>query len=396
MSEAAQIRPSDSLLYSDQLFRVLGGDAMQILRCGICMEFFDVPIVLPCGHTFCLHCLTEMCKHASRNCVLSPLKDLRIGCPNCRVLIYVSPILERNVTCNFIIQSLIECLRSRVGGKRQNIGVNTDEVRVGSKIRTVNDLEMERVIKEVDRMTDALGKHNVIDNAYFEIDEIRRQHLAQHAQMQMQDEEQIQHKTRNQARYIQKCPKQLRLQQQPFCQQQQQQQAQQCQRSFSWEDFNNHFTTMTPSSSFHHQQSQQPNFKPHSKFQPQQQQQQPIQPPPPPQQQPPSQFQLRVQTQQQQQPQLQQQSQLQQQTQLQQQQPQLQHQQPQLQQVWANWPKISKMAMVLPLQQCPDIGLRPGALGQADIPPGHSSRLDNDPAVMSYSYKASIHPMANK
>ncbi|CAG5120169.1 unnamed protein product [Candidula unifasciata] len=272
MSEAAQIRPSDSLLYSDQLFRVLGGDAMQILRCGICMEFFDVPIVLPCGHTFCLHCLTEMCKHASRNCVLSPLKDLRIGCPNCRVLIYVSPILERNVTCNFIIQSLIECLRSRAGGKRQNIGVNTDEVRVGSRIRTVNDLEMERVIKEVDRMTDALGKRNVIDNAYFEIDEIRRQYLAQQAQVQGEDEEQLQNKSRNQARSIQQCPKQLRLQQQPFYQQQQ------CQRSFNWEDLNGQFKT-TPASSFHHQQPQQPNFKLHSKFQLQQQlqpQQQPM------------------------------------------------------------------------------------------------------------------------
>lgn len=28
-------------------------------------------------------------------------------------------------------------------------------------------------------MTEAVGRHNVLDNAYFEVDDIRRQHLAE-------------------------------------------------------------------------------------------------------------------------------------------------------------------------------------------------------------------------
>ncbi|XP_005093495.1 alpha-protein kinase 1 [Aplysia californica] len=180
MSETAQTLSSpDNLLQSDLLLRVLGGDAMQILRCGICMEFFDIPIVLPCGHTFCLHCLTEMCRHASRNCVLSPLKDLRIGCPNCRVLIYASPILERNVTCNFIIQSLLECLRVRKYGTPVTQGVNTEEVRLSGKKRALTDLELSRVTSDVDRLLTSLSRNSVLDNACLEVEEIRRQHLTQ-------------------------------------------------------------------------------------------------------------------------------------------------------------------------------------------------------------------------
>ncbi|KAH9518927.1 hypothetical protein Btru_008672 [Bulinus truncatus] len=346
MSETVPSRPSDCLLYSDQLFRVLGGDAMQILRCGICMEFFDVPIVLPCGHTFCLQCLTEMCKHASRNCVLSPLKDLRIGCPNCRVLIYASPILERNVTCNFIIQSFLECLRSREGGKRLNTGVNTDEVRVGPKVHAVSDIEVEKVIKEVDRLSDSLGKRNVLDNAYFEIDEIRRQHHAEEARRQEEEEDQQKQKSWISRSIPPVMSTQLRVQQQqhqqqplpPFLQPQNQSRP----RPYCWD---NQPLTLTPHSPFYYQAGLQP---------------QPTQYPPQPQQQ-----------------------------------QQYVHQQTQ-QQFQTNMSRISKMATVLPLQRCPDFGHFSSSVGQFDIHGGHPSRLDNDPAIMSYSYKAAINSSGNK
>lgn len=157
---------------------------------------------------------------------------------------------------------------------------------------------------------------------------------------------------RNQSRSIQPYQFQLRPQQQAFYQQQQQQ-VQYCPRSFSWEDFNSHIKTMTPPSSY----QQQPSLKQHFKFQQPQLQQT-------------SQFQLRVQPQQQ-----------------------PQAQQPQVQ---SNLSKISKMATVLPLQRCPDVGQFSGSLGQLDLSSGHSSRLDNDPAIMSYSYKAAINTMASK
>lgn len=168
-----------SLLQSDAFHRIFGGDAMQALRCGICMEFFEVPIVLPCGHTFCLHCLTELCRQAMQTTTPTcPIQETRIGCPHCRVLIYASPILDRNVTCNFVIQSLIESLKERKAESRLNKAVNTDEARIGTKIRLVGDLEIDRIVQEVDRLSDAIGKRSVLDMAYFEVDQIRREHLA--------------------------------------------------------------------------------------------------------------------------------------------------------------------------------------------------------------------------
>ncbi|GFR94823.1 hypothetical protein ElyMa_006259100 [Elysia marginata] len=172
------VEKESSLLQSETLFRICGGDFMQALRCGICMEFFEVPIVLPCGHTFCLHCLTELCRQAMQTTIPTcSVQEARIGCPNCKVLIYASPILDRNVTCNFVIQSVIENLKGRKLETRVNKAVNTDEARVGSKIRLVGDLELERISQEVDRLSEAIGKRSVLDLAYFEVDQIRRQHL---------------------------------------------------------------------------------------------------------------------------------------------------------------------------------------------------------------------------
>ena len=43
------------------------------LKCSICLEFYFDPHVLPCLHTFCLHCLEPL------------VKDGTISCPQCRV-----------------------------------------------------------------------------------------------------------------------------------------------------------------------------------------------------------------------------------------------------------------------------------------------------------------------
>ena len=43
------------------------------LKCSICLEFYFDPRVLPCLHTFCLHCLEPL------------VKDGTISCPQCRV-----------------------------------------------------------------------------------------------------------------------------------------------------------------------------------------------------------------------------------------------------------------------------------------------------------------------
>ncbi|KAL8559207.1 hypothetical protein ACOMHN_048454 [Nucella lapillus] len=46
--------PGFSVLHSPSLRSLVGEECLQMLRCSICTEFFNIPIVLPCGHTFCL------------------------------------------------------------------------------------------------------------------------------------------------------------------------------------------------------------------------------------------------------------------------------------------------------------------------------------------------------
>lgn len=170
------ILPATSVLYSQALRSLMGGECLQILRCSICMEFFNIPIVLPCGHTFCLQCLTEMCRHATQNRAQNPLKDLLIGCPNCRVQIFAKPILERNVTCNFIIQSLIDMLRNRRTPISNDACVNTDRSVVGTPVRSVNPEVLCGVLKDVDRLTSTLASRSIVDDAFFEIESLRRQY----------------------------------------------------------------------------------------------------------------------------------------------------------------------------------------------------------------------------
>ncbi|XP_061433972.1 E3 ubiquitin-protein ligase TRIM11-like [Lethenteron reissneri] len=66
------------------------------LTCSICLDTFDCPSTLSCGHSFCLQCLEDAWKKADSYC-----------CPQCRKTFPRRPQLTRNVT----IANLIEQLR---------------------------------------------------------------------------------------------------------------------------------------------------------------------------------------------------------------------------------------------------------------------------------------------
>ncbi|XP_061434010.1 E3 ubiquitin-protein ligase TRIM7-like [Lethenteron reissneri] len=66
------------------------------LTCSICLDTFDCPSTLSCGHSFCLHCLEDAWKETDSYC-----------CPQCRKTFPRRPQLTRNVT----IANLIEQLR---------------------------------------------------------------------------------------------------------------------------------------------------------------------------------------------------------------------------------------------------------------------------------------------
>ncbi|XP_078732853.1 E3 ubiquitin-protein ligase TRIM11-like [Lampetra fluviatilis] len=66
------------------------------LICSICLDTFDCPSTLSCGHSFCLQCLEDAWKEIDSYC-----------CPQCRKTFPRRPQLTRNVT----IANLIEQLR---------------------------------------------------------------------------------------------------------------------------------------------------------------------------------------------------------------------------------------------------------------------------------------------
>ena len=57
-----------------------GGELSTVLDCPICMEGFSTPVCLPCGHTFCLSCISH---HAQSKKRIVRQRDV-FDCPTCR------------------------------------------------------------------------------------------------------------------------------------------------------------------------------------------------------------------------------------------------------------------------------------------------------------------------
>ncbi|CAN0112982.1 unnamed protein product [Lampetra fluviatilis] len=65
------------------------------LTCSICLDTFDCPSTLSCGHSFCLQCLEDAWKETDSYC-----------CPQCRKTFPRRPQLTRNVTLANLIEQL--------------------------------------------------------------------------------------------------------------------------------------------------------------------------------------------------------------------------------------------------------------------------------------------------
>uniref|UniRef100_A0A915DNA7 RING-type domain-containing protein n=1 Tax=Ditylenchus dipsaci TaxID=166011 RepID=A0A915DNA7_9BILA len=57
------------------------------LDCSICMEMYNEPKLLPCGHMFCHKCVLQLKKGAPLTSSLA--RKVKIKCPNCRALVSV-------------------------------------------------------------------------------------------------------------------------------------------------------------------------------------------------------------------------------------------------------------------------------------------------------------------
>ncbi|KAG2456443.1 TRI25 ligase, partial [Polypterus senegalus] len=65
------------------------------ITCSLCQDILSDPVLIPCGHNFCLKCLTDCWDH-SRVC----------SCPQCRHTFTTRPELNRNPLLNEVIQKL--------------------------------------------------------------------------------------------------------------------------------------------------------------------------------------------------------------------------------------------------------------------------------------------------
>ncbi|XP_039598996.1 E3 ubiquitin/ISG15 ligase TRIM25-like [Polypterus senegalus] len=63
--------------------------------CSVCLDTLTDPVTIPCGHNFCLKCLTNYWDH-SQEC----------SCPQCRHTFTTKPELNRNTLLNEVIKKL--------------------------------------------------------------------------------------------------------------------------------------------------------------------------------------------------------------------------------------------------------------------------------------------------
>ncbi|KAJ8264154.1 hypothetical protein GJAV_G00145840 [Gymnothorax javanicus] len=76
------------------------------LNCAICLERFNVPVTIPCGHTFCQRCISVLWdkRAASR---------LDILCPVCNEEFDPRPTLKRNVSLSGLAETAPHCVETR-------------------------------------------------------------------------------------------------------------------------------------------------------------------------------------------------------------------------------------------------------------------------------------------
>ncbi|XP_078508689.1 zinc-binding protein A33-like isoform X2 [Lissotriton helveticus] len=71
------------------------GDLKDELTCSICLELFEKPVLLPCGHPFCRTCVDQVCG-----------RKLFVSCPFCR-----TEFMRGGYTSSLVLAKLVEKVR---------------------------------------------------------------------------------------------------------------------------------------------------------------------------------------------------------------------------------------------------------------------------------------------
>ena len=79
-----------------------GGKMDSLLDCPICLETLITPVCLPCGHTFCLQCVTDHA-HTFRG---YPINEGSFDCPTCRKTVAIPDGGIGNLTRNYFVEQM--------------------------------------------------------------------------------------------------------------------------------------------------------------------------------------------------------------------------------------------------------------------------------------------------
>lgn len=66
--------------------------------CPVCLDLLKDPVTIPCGHSFCMDCITECWNQNGQNGVYR--------CPQCRHTFTPRPVVYKNVMFNELVQDL--------------------------------------------------------------------------------------------------------------------------------------------------------------------------------------------------------------------------------------------------------------------------------------------------
>ncbi|XP_060063805.1 E3 ubiquitin-protein ligase RNF135-like [Ylistrum balloti] len=155
----------------DNLEHQIGGHLLQQLKCCICMEIYNDPTALPCGHTFCYNCLLDLAKHKKRQ-VKNPfmLMEMTVPCPNCRCGVAFTNIMTKTngVVPNFVLMSIIESYQ-QMGQPRSQVDASTNTETFAMTGQRINEIS-----SELDSlMISTKAKTSILQGCKDEIDCIR-------------------------------------------------------------------------------------------------------------------------------------------------------------------------------------------------------------------------------
>lgn len=69
--------------FTSSLVQKLDGE----LICGICLEFFKTPLLLPCGHNFCRECVLGIIENCNSFSIISLAPPTSFNCPVCQAVV---------------------------------------------------------------------------------------------------------------------------------------------------------------------------------------------------------------------------------------------------------------------------------------------------------------------